>query len=64
MELKGKTKVGELVTLLSKPDSYSIEVVNEESDNGKKKNEKSKKEKESIGNYKMTFLKDQLKCRG
>ena len=47
MELKGKTKVGELVTLLSKPDSYSIEVVNEESDNGKKKNEKNKKEKES-----------------
>lgn len=64
MELKGKTKVGELVILLSKPDSYSIKVVNEESDNGKKKNEKSKKEKESIGNYENDFPKGSVEMQG
>ena len=64
MELKGKTKVRELVTLLSKPDSYSIEVVNEESDNGKKKKEKNKKEKESIGNYKNDFPKGSVEMQG
>ena len=63
MELKGKTKVGELVILLSKPDSYSIKVVNEESDNGKKKNEKSKKEKESIGNYENDFPKGSVEMQ-
>ena len=48
MELKGKTKVGELVTLLSKPDSYSI----------------ARKKQRALATIKMTFQKDQLKCRG
>lgn len=62
MELKGKTKVGELVTLLSNTDSYSIEVVSEESESGKKKTEKSKKE--SIGNYKNNFPKGSVEMQG
>ena len=37
MKLEGKTKIGELVTLLSEKDSYTIEVVSEADEKKKKK---------------------------
>ncbi len=46
MELKAKQKLENLSLLLSKPDSYSIEVVNEESDNGSMKKEKQERKRE------------------
>ena len=65
MELKGKTKNGERVTLLLSKVSYTIGVVaSEENENGKKKNEKSKKEKESISNYKNDFPKGSVEMQG
>ena len=39
-------------------------MVNEESDNGKKENEKQQKEKESIGNYKNDFQKETVEMQG
>lgn len=56
MELKGKTREGELVTLLSGKDSYTIEVVASEDEKGKKKSDKAK-EPVRIGNYKNDFPK-------
>lgn len=58
MELKGKTREGELVTLLSGKDSYTIEVVASEDDKSKKKSDK--KEPVRIGNYKNDFAKSSL----
>lgn len=59
MELKGKTREGELVTLLSGKDSYTIEVVASEDDKSKKKSDKAK-EPVRIGNYKNEFPKKSL----
>lgn len=59
MELKGKTREGELVTLLSGKDSYTIEVVASEDDKSKKKSDKGK-EPVRIGNYKNEFPKKSL----
>ena len=59
MELKGKTRDGELVTLLSGKDSYTIEVVASEDDKSKKKSDKAK-EPVRIGNYKNEFPKKSL----
>ena len=59
MELKGKTRDGELVTLLSGKDSYTIEVVASEDEKGKKKSDKAK-EPVRIGNYKNEFPKKSL----
>ena len=59
MELKGKTRKGELVTLLSGKDSYTIEVVASEDEKGKKKSDKTK-EPVRIGNYKNEFAKNSL----
>jgi hypothetical protein len=64
MELKGKTKVGELVTLLSEKDSYTIEVVSEADEKKKKKADKDKKEPVGIGNYKNEFPKSSVEMRG
>ena len=64
MELKGKTKVGELVTLLSEKDSYTIEVVSEADEKKKKKTDKDKKEPVGIGNYKNEFPKSSVEMRG
>lgn len=59
MELKGKTREGELVTLLSGKDSYTIEVVASEDEKSKKKSDKAK-EPVRIGNYKNEFPKKSL----
>lgn len=59
MELKGKTREGELVTLLSGKDSYTIEVVASEDEKSKKKSDKAK-EPVRIGNYKNEFAKSLL----
>ena len=59
MELKGKTREGELVTFLSGKDSYTIEVVASEDEKGKKKSDKAK-EPVRIGNYKNEFAKSSL----
>lgn len=64
MELKGKTKIGELVTLLSEMDSYTIEVVSEVDEKKKKKSDKDKKEPVGIGNYKNEFPKSSVEMRG
>jgi hypothetical protein len=64
MELKGKTKFGELVTLLSEKDSYIIEVVSEADEKKKKKSDKDKKEPVGIGNYKNEFPKSSVEMRG
>lgn len=64
MELKGKTKIGELVTLLSEKDSYTIEVVSEVDEKKKKKSDKDKKEPVGIGNYKNEFPKSSVEMRG
>lgn len=64
MELKGKTKFGELVTLLPEKDSYTIEVVSETDEKKKKKSDKDKKEPVGIGNYKNTFPKSSVEMRG
>ena len=64
MELKGKTKIGELVTLLSEKDSYTIEVVSEADEKKKKKSDKDKKEPVGIGNYKNEFPKSSVEMRG
>lgn len=64
MELKGKTKIGELVTLLSEEDSYTIEVVSEVDEKKKKKSDKDKKEPVGIGNYKNEFPKSSVEMRG
>lgn len=64
MELKGKTKFGELVTLLSEKDSYTIEVVSEADEKKKKKSDKDKKEPVGIGNYKNDFPKSSVEMRG
>ena len=69
MELKGKTKFGELVTLLSEKDSYTIEVVGEVDEKKKKKSDKKKsdegkKEPVGIGNYKNEFPKSSVEMRG
>lgn len=63
MELKGKTRDGELVTLLSGKDSYTIEVVASEDDKSKKKSDKAK-EPVRIGNYKNEFPKSSLEMYG
>ena len=42
MELKGKTREGELVIFLSGKDSYTIEVVASEDEKSKKKSDKAK----------------------
>lgn len=60
MELRGKTKFGELVTLLSEKDSYTIEVVSEADEKKKKKSDKDKKEPVGIGNYKNEFPKSSV----
>lgn len=64
MKLKGKTKIGELVTLLSEKDSYTIEVVSEVDEKKKKKSDKDKKEPVGIGNYKNEFPKSSVEMRG
>jgi hypothetical protein len=64
MKLEGKTKIGELVTLLSEKDSYTIEVVSEADEKKKKKSDKDKKEPEGIGNYKKEFPKSSVEMRG
>ena len=64
MKLEGKTKIGELVTLLSEKDSYTIEVVSEADEKKKKKADKDKKEPVGIGNYKNEFPKSSVEMRG
>lgn len=64
MELKGKTKIGELVTLLSEKGSYIIEVVSEADEKKKKKSDKDKKEPVGIGNYKNEFPKSSVEMQG
>ena len=64
MKLKGKTKIGELVTLLSEKNSYIIEVVSEADEKKKKKSDKDKKEPVGIGNYKNEFPKNSVEMRG
>lgn len=64
MKLEGKTKIGELVTLLSEKDSYTIEVVSEVDEKKKKKSDKDKKEPVGIGNYKNKFPKSSVEMRG
>jgi hypothetical protein len=59
MELKGKTRDGELVTFLSGKDNYTIEVVASEDEKSKKKSDKAK-EPVRIGNYKNEFAKSSL----
>lgn len=59
MELKGKTRDGDLVTFLSGKDSYAIEVVASEDEKGKKKSDKAK-EPVRIGNYKNEYPKSSL----
>ena len=59
MELKGKTREGELVTFLLEEDSYTIEVVASEDEKSKKKSDKAK-EPVRIGNYKNEFTKSSL----
>jgi len=59
MELKGKTRDGDLVTFLSGKDSYAIEVVASEDEKSKKKSDKAK-EPVRIGNYKNEFAKSSL----
>lgn len=59
MELKGKTREGELVTFLSEKDSYTIEVVASDDEKSKKKSDKAK-EPVRIGNYKNEFPKKSL----
>lgn len=60
MELKGKTRDGELVTFLSGKDSYAIEVVASEDDGKSKKKSDKAKEPVRIGNYKNEFAKSSL----
>ena len=74
MKLEGKTKFGELVTLLSEKDSYTIEVVGEVDEKKKKKSDKKKPDKKKsdedkkepvgIGNYKNEFPKSSVEMRG
>ena len=64
MKLKGKTKFGELIALLSEKDSYTIEVVSEADEKKKKKSDKDKKEPVGIGNYKNEFPKSSVEMRG
>lgn len=69
MELKGKAKNGELVTLLSEKDSYTIEVVGEVDEKKKKKSDKKKSDEEKkepvgIGDYKNEFPKSSVEMRG
>ena len=64
MKLEGKTKIGELVTLLSGKDSYIIEVVSEADEKKKKKSDKDKKELVGIGNYKNEFPKSSVEMQG
>lgn len=59
MELKGKTRDGDLITFLSGKDSYAIEVVASEDEKSKKKSDKAK-EPVRIGNYKNDFAKSSL----
>ena len=64
MKLEGKTKNGELVTLLLEKDSYIIEVVSEADEKKKKKSDKDKKEPVGIGNYKNEFPKSSVEMQG
>lgn len=60
MELKGKNREGELVTLLSGKDNYTIEVVASEDDGKSKKKSDKAKEPVRIGNYKNEYPKSSL----
>lgn len=60
MELKGKNREGELVTLLLGKDSYTIEVVASDDEGKSKKKSDKAKEPVRIGNYKNEYPKKAL----
>lgn len=64
MELRGKTRGGDLVTFISGKDSYAIEVVSSEDEGKNKKKSDKAKEPVRIGNYKNEFPKNSLEMYG
>ena len=61
MELKGKTREGELVALLSGKDSYTIEVVASE-DEKIRRSLTRRKSQCGLGITRMNLLRVRLKC--